>query len=136
MGSQRANNAVFIRMQEHWERLLFLGDRLSSDALPHLDDVNLNIGGPGSRQWLEAGDTRVVTSRMQGHWGRFRIQVMIFLGYSSVGNSRDGRGVIFRRKLGCCGGPEESWAAERCGRSRGLGSGGFTLSGRTGGHLI
>ena len=85
MGSQRANNAVFIRMQEHWERLLFLGDRLFSDTLPHLDDVNLNIGGPGSRQRLEAGDTRVVTSRIQGHWGRFRIQVMISWGIPPLG---------------------------------------------------
>ena len=67
MGSQRTNQAVSIRIQEHRERLLFLGDSLFSDTLPHSDDVNLNIGGPGFRQQLEAGDTRTAVSRIQGH---------------------------------------------------------------------
>ena len=54
-----------------------LGNSLFSDALPHSDDVNINIGVGG------VGDTRTVASRIQGHWGRFQVQVMIFLGYSS-----------------------------------------------------
>ena len=63
--------------------VLVLGDSLFSDTLPHSDDVNVNIGGPGFHRQLEAGDTWIIASRIQGHWGRFRVQVMIFLGYFS-----------------------------------------------------
>ena len=71
--------------------VLVLGDSLFSDTLPHSDDVNVNIGGPGFHRQLEAGDTGIVASagdtgivasRIQGHWGRFRVQIMIFLRYS------------------------------------------------------
>ena len=63
-------------------KVLVLGDSLFSDTFPHSDDVNVNVGGPGFHQWLEAGDTGIVPSRIQGHWGRFRVQRVIFPRYS------------------------------------------------------
>ena len=50
-----------------------------SDALLRLgNDVNVNIGGAGFCQRPEVGNTRPVTSRIQGHWERFLVQVITF----------------------------------------------------------